>query len=242
MFGNSFRAMKFATSVVVAFAGLILAPAPATAQPYDWSGPYLGGHVGQAWMDVDTVYDTADAAAPFDFSPLDLDGVIAGGQVGFNFQVDQILFGIEADASTGNSDTLATTEPPTRGPDIVDVDLDFLASVRGRLGWVLDGVPGGSSLLIFGTAGIAFTEYDLSIFNEFDDTTGKLSFDEIGAVFGGGVEIATIHGFNLRLEYLFYDVGESAAITPPRFSDADPGDNISFDDVHVVRASVIIPF
>src|SRR5215470_14223940 len=55
-------------------------PPPYLATPPIWQGLYAGAHVG--WS-----------------SSGDLDGIILGGQVGYNWQVNQIVYGLEADAA-----------------------------------------------------------------------------------------------------------------------------------------------
>src|SRR5262245_13855637 len=50
---------------------------PAYAVVYDWTGFYIGGHLGVAW----STGDNSDAA------------FLGGGQAGFNYQVGQWVFG-----------------------------------------------------------------------------------------------------------------------------------------------------
>ena len=45
---------------------------------YNWTGFYAGVHAGVGWSDGDS-------------------GFIGGGQVGFNYQINQWVFGVEAD-------------------------------------------------------------------------------------------------------------------------------------------------
>src|SRR6187401_340564 len=86
-----------------------------TAAP-SWTGWYLGGHVGYRWTNPDL------ATAPYLFGPqfsstivpgfgksFDLDGVIGGAHLGYNWQVDRNwLVGIEADLSAGSQSDSAT--------------------------------------------------------------------------------------------------------------------------------------
>jgi outer membrane immunogenic protein len=76
------------------------APAPVVAV-YDWTGFYIGGNVGYSWgrssttqSFTDSVTGTLLAAYPTKFN---LDGVIGGGQAGYNWQRDKWVFGLEAD-------------------------------------------------------------------------------------------------------------------------------------------------
>ncbi|MEZ5898558.1 MAG: hypothetical protein R3D51_03600 [Hyphomicrobiaceae bacterium] len=66
--------------------------------PAIWSGLYGGGHIGYA----DAHHD---------------DGFVAGAQLGYNWQANAIVYGVEGDISFTGADSV-----------------DWLASVRGRLG------------------------------------------------------------------------------------------------------------
>jgi outer membrane immunogenic protein len=128
----------------------VRAPAPAYKAPppivvYNWSGFYVGGHAGYAWMDsTDQIvgFDAASAAFLANNQvttsiPLRPKGVIGGAQAGFNWQAPGSIWvwGLEADISgTGlrNSSTLdlfASGRPMT-----ADEKLDWFGTVRGRVG------------------------------------------------------------------------------------------------------------
>jgi outer membrane immunogenic protein len=75
--------------------------APPPVAIYDWTGFYLGGNVGYSWgrsstneAFTDTVLDTVLSATSAKFN---LDGVIGGGQIGYNWQRDRWVFGLEGD-------------------------------------------------------------------------------------------------------------------------------------------------
>ena len=99
--------------------------------------------------------------------------------------------------------------------------------------------------LFFGTAGVGFSE---AKFRETTPATfvgppgasfnGTLRQKETGAVYGGGVEWAFVHGVTLRAEYLHYDVGSSTAI-PTSFG-ANLGDFVTFSDIDVARMALNI--
>lgn len=96
------------------------------------------------------------------------DGILGGGQIGYNWQANRFVYGIEGDAS------------------ITDTDVDWLASVRGRAGFLLD-----ERLLAYGTVGVGFADAD-------DDT-------ETDLVYGLGLEGKITEGITGRVEYLAYD-------------------------------------
>src|ERR1700754_4144979 len=84
-------------------------PAPAPVM-YNWSGFYIGGHIGGAWVnrDNDHRFDQNNKCFKVDYELLcfedhgrgDNDGnFIAGGQIGFNYQIGQWVWGVEGQIS-----------------------------------------------------------------------------------------------------------------------------------------------
>ena len=75
------------------------APPPAVVV-YDWTGFYIGGNVGYSWGRSS---DTSSAHQRCRHSPFtsatssNLNGVIGGGQIGYNWQTQSWVFGLEAD-------------------------------------------------------------------------------------------------------------------------------------------------
>ena len=92
-------------------------PMPMAAPAFSWTGFYVGANVGGAWTPNGGGSDFAPLFPPFIVLPpavaiptvipgqLDVlagggrrSGVIGGGQIGYNWQVNQIVLGVEADA------------------------------------------------------------------------------------------------------------------------------------------------
>jgi outer membrane immunogenic protein len=115
-------------------------------------------------------------------------GLLGGFHVGYNWQDGARVVGVEGDISFGDK-------------------IDYLASLRGRLGYAMD------SLLIYATAGVAFVGFDdKTIQAEFD--WGKKSFDisgdnDVGLVVGGGAEVKLDPNWSLGVEGLYYFFGDS---------------------------------
>lgn len=232
-------AALIATATIVSAAPAVAAdliPAPIvtpTVTAYDWTGMYVGGHLGYGWSDVSGQYDNDDVVGPSDLSEFDLEGLAGGFQVGYNHQIGSWVFGIEGDTTWFDAeDDILGIEPPNRGPDDLRVDIENLTSLRGRLGWAYD------RFMIFGTAGYGWSDYEFVHINAFNGTRGEDSPEGEGAVYGGGAEWALSDFLTVRAEYLHYDVGTSDFALDTSNSDADAGDFISFDDVDVVRATV----
>lgn len=215
-------------------AAVAVTAAPAHANERNpWNGLYVGLHGGYSWQDVSGVFDTNGDAT--DLSGIDLNGAIVGGQLGYNYQSGQFLIGIEGDASTLVDGDSVTNDPTLTTFENLSGDIAYLASIRGRLGWAIN------NWLLFGTVGWGFTEFKFAedAPNATPAFTGRLRLKDEGVVYGGGVEWMMTYGVSLRAEYLRYDLGASSPI-PGSFSDADAGDQVTFDNIDVARAALNI--
>src|SRR5690606_9214241 len=92
----------------------------------------------------------------------DMSGVIGGAQLGYNFQAGNFVFGIEADISgTGIKGTVTDPDAGYR----VTSRLDWLATVRGRVGMAFDRV------FLYGTGGLAVGRVKATLDDFYDDVT-----------------------------------------------------------------------
>lgn len=214
-----------------AAAALSVAPAGADETNSPFKGLYVGLHLGYSWQDVAGTFDNLGTAT--NLSGIDLDSAIIGGQLGYNIKTGMVVVGIEGDATahTDSSDSVINNTPPIYQQ--LTGDVAYLASVRGRLGVVVDEV------MYFATVGIGFTEFKFTENAPATPFLGSLRLQESGVVYGGGVEWKIIEGVTLRGEYLHYDVGGITYI-PAGFPAADPGDYIKYNDIDVARAAVNI--
>lgn len=171
---------------------------------HDWSGFYAGLHAGYGSGDR----DWNDDAGFFDDEAFryDLDGAVLGAQIGYNFQVDSLVFGIEADGSWADMhDTVV--EPFLFGfaSTTAVAEVEGLATIRGRVGYAWD------RFLIYGTGGLAFakvgTDVDTSIFllGTASDSDSAL---HTGWVAGVGVEGMITERISLKAEYLHAGFGK----------------------------------
>jgi outer membrane immunogenic protein len=73
--------------------------APVVA-PWSWTGFYIGANAGYSWGRSNTTEMFTDAAGAALFTnsgAFSLDGAIGGGQIGYNWQDHNWVFGLEAD-------------------------------------------------------------------------------------------------------------------------------------------------
>lgn len=231
--------------ICIPVALLLWATSGCLANADDWSGLYGGVHVGRAYTDLDGI--GSGGAVPLDFSLMNLDRHVAGGQLGFQHQVGRWVFGIESDyswhgAEDGDCDSRAffstIAECIANFQDVVTVKSKALQSLRVRAGLTV------GQLLFYGTAGWGwlqadahFTTHEAAAGNARHDDSIKL--DANGAVYGGGVEwMLQSTGLSLRLDYLHYGLGQRTMLSNPPISETVPGNSINIDDFDVIRVGV----
>ena len=159
---------------------------PAT---YDWSGAYVGAWVGLACLDGrgSLVDNGPPATGPWSNGGCGFKG---GGLAGYNFQMDDIVFGLEGDFGT-TSDLVRNTTP---GADF-RFNMNYLATVRGRVGNAMD------DTLLYLTAGGAYAQGELN--GIVAATPSHLKADQFGWTAGFGLEHALTDNFRIRMEYLY---------------------------------------
>ena len=184
-------------STALAAAGLAIGGTPVNAAPtpaYDWSGFYIGGHAGYGDIDNDGFF-----ASSVDLS-FGGGAFIAGGQVGWNFQQDGWLFGVEGDISS-----LDWRDPSVREEHYI-ADANYLSTLRGRVGWADDNV------LFYVTGGLAYLNADVTTSSGGRDAdqhgnTDHKDVSTTGGVAGAGLEWGLTNNLSVRTEglYLFFD-------------------------------------
>jgi outer membrane immunogenic protein len=191
--------------------------APAPPPECNWSGFYIGLNVGGQFghsedKDLDN-YNGFDR--PWGYSE---SGVVAGGQVGYNFQWNWLVLGVEAEGGYMNLDGRGLepgpyfgSTPDTRG----ESDSDFFTTIRGRLGFAF------GHWLFYGTGGGIGVNYDTRVID--DCNTGncgpglidahKTEFDW-GWTGGGGIEYMFGCHWTARFEYLRYQLDDQTFSAP----------------------------
>jgi outer membrane immunogenic protein len=235
-------------------------PPPAYVPPlFTWTGFYVGLNAGYGFADDNTATTVgqvainnstvADGARPANVG-LRPEGFIGGGQIGYNWQTGAFVTGIEADiqgADIEDSVTVVTVGrafPGVRN-NIFDQKLEYLGTVRGRIGYAWD------RTLIYGTGGFAYGGVNNSV-NFFGPLpgnvlqfTGSSRSTETGYAVGGGIEQAFWQSWSLRAEYLFYHLDDTnvAVNVIPGSGGAGTGYIVNFkNEGHIVRAGLNYKF
>jgi outer membrane immunogenic protein len=169
------------------------------APVYTWTGFYVGGNVGGSWGNARTdiagsgttitnlggVFVATNPPATFaDSQTQRLNGVIGGGQVGYNYQFSpRWVLGFEADIQGSGErgsntfadplsgtvcDSVAIVPPPAHcvpgnanplnaaAVTAYDAKIAWFGTVRGRLGFLI------GDHLFYGTGGLAYGRVELS--------------------------------------------------------------------------------
>jgi outer membrane immunogenic protein len=218
--GASVAALLLATAGS-AFAADLPSVAPyqavAPAGYYDWTGFYIGAQAGYVFADSNLGGD--------------LDGFAGGIHAGYNYQVNNWVFGVEADAEISGADASGTVVlPAPAGLTAFDIENKWLGSVRGRIGYAFDRV------LVYGTGGVAFGGIDATATNGAIVSSDDNS--HIGWTVGAGVEVAVTNNVTARVEYRYTDLGDKD------YSFAAPVGNVNLDagEIHAVRVGVSYKF
>jgi len=162
---------------------------------YNWSGFYIGVHAGVAWADVDwgNVSLTGEPVRTSDQSWL------AGGHVGYNYQIGSIVFGVEGTISgTDLSDTFKSKVNPAV---TYTSEIDWIATAAARLGVAWD------RSLIYVKGGGAWAHLTTSGLNPPIADAFSLDGTRSGWVVGGGVEFLVTNNFVFGVEYNHIDLG-----------------------------------
>lgn len=198
-----FSAAFLAASSPVLAADLV---EPVAAMPYSWTGFYVGAQVGGAWNDSRWSPTTPPGFDPFNTNG---SGAVYGGQIGYNYQINQFVIGIEGDFA-GSAVKGDSQCPATPGSNC-QTKQDYLGSVRGRLGYAID------RLLIYGDAGVAFSKYKFAETQLLLQSFGGGS--RVGWTAGLGAEYAFTDHWTAGVEWNYYDFGskDGASSINPAF-------------------------
>jgi outer membrane immunogenic protein len=186
--------------------------APPVVAPWSWAGFYIGVHAGAAWNhaaftdlgDEDTPPTPNRAPVGVEFWKPHRAGFMGGGQIGYNFQSGNVVYGVEADFSGVSNKTSAIISPPvTFSPVNATTQLSWMATVRGRLGVTL------SPTLLYITGGLAVAHFKDSWGSIFQPTAEYVSnTTRAGWTVGGGIEHMFARNWTAKIEALYADFGD----------------------------------
>jgi outer membrane immunogenic protein len=201
--------------------------APIVAAGYDWTGLYVGGHIGGGWQE-ERFTDPAGFVAmnglvftpPFTSGPADQrvnkNSFLGGVQAGANYQIGRLVFGTEFDLSWTSLKSTAggpfVLSPIALagigGAETFTSTTNWIATATTRLGIARD------TWLLYGKSGAAWSRSNNTValtttFPGLAPATlaGTLSDNRVGWTVGTGVEWAFAKNWTAKAEYDYIDFG-----------------------------------
>jgi outer membrane immunogenic protein len=209
------------------------APAPMMAPVWNWNGFYIGVNGGYSWggssRDV-TFFNPVTGVALTTGTGGDdrhMDGGLFGGQIGYNWQMSNWVFGLEFDAQWTGQKGDTTVLCPVAGcfgtaarPTAATLEdkLDWFSTFRGRLGFTVT-----PNVLLYATGGAVWGEVETNVSLTALTAAGVpvTSFgsnktDRFGWTVGAGIEAMFAPNWSAKIEYLYVDLGsiDNSAILP----------------------------
>jgi outer membrane immunogenic protein len=204
---------------------------PPVVVVYSWTGAYIGLNAGYSWGQPTT---TVTGAAPFTPSPTDFNidapGFIGGGQIGYNWQSNNFVYGLEADFQYSDENGSANCCSPTA---TANARLRWFGTARGRIG-----VTFSNNWLLYATGGLAYGQLARAVTQLGVYSYGDTYWDA-GWTVGAGIEGVLSGRWTWKAEYLYMDLGSnSVTVTDPVAAPIGPiGVDTAWTD-HVVRLGV----
>jgi outer membrane immunogenic protein len=192
--------------------------APPMVAIYDWTGFYIGGNVGYSWGRAKTdgavtgtqnvsVFRTAgpdlisSVNSVLGSVPLtgraNVNGIIGGGQAGYNWQQGRYVYGLEADIQ-GSDEHGSGSVCALAACFNANYKLDWFGTLRGRVGFLPT-----DQLLLYATGGLAYGHFASD--SALPATWGAT---KAGWTVGAGGEYAVDRNWSVKLEYLYMDLGD----------------------------------
>lgn len=209
-----------AMAMPAAAADLTVPAALVEAAPaYRWTGFYAGISGGHGWGTMRQGWTTSyySGLGVYEGDEGDsrrANGWLIGGTVGYNYQINRMVLGLEADFSfTGmksNASSLDTNvwQPGDRVDQRWSNGISWLSTIRARIGFTFD------RFLVYATGGLAIAKGTDRTEVTYDDGAGRTanvvsrdSKTHVGWALGAGVEAAITPQITAKLEYLHVDLG-----------------------------------
>lgn len=197
---------------------------------YDWTGLYIGAHVGYGGADLSGVFDSGAGPSALFFDELDETGFLVGGQIGFLQEIaGGAVFGVEVEASYVDIDDSVRVNP--LDPEVGRFEVNYVASARGKLGYAFGRV------MPFLTGGVGLVDFE-AISDDLSGPAGVGVLEDtvVAPVAGGGLDFLIAENVigGADFQYFFFD--ESLDLSG--VMDGDPGDFVGVEDFWAARLKV----
>ncbi len=196
-------------------AAALITVAPLAAQAADnWTGAYVGVQLGAEFGSVKGPYTDSKGgnSTPYTDSTT---GALIGLRAGYNKEINNLVLGVEADASLG----LGTDASQTVGGGyVVKGSNPWNADLRVRLGYDL------GDNLVYAAGGIAFGAVKTQ-YSGLDQTPLAVTSQRVGYTLGLGLEHKFTSTISGTAEYRYTDLGSKSFINLP----TDTADKVKYN-------------
>ena len=188
--------------------------APAPPPECNWTGFYVGAVAGYARGDMD--WKDVDFGDNETLVNKDQSGFIGGGELGFNYQWNWLVLGIEGTIQYSDLQ-MHSAQKLDDEPNIYDTRSDWQGTISGRLGLAWN------KWLFFAKGGGAFVQERYSWLHGESGVVDTFKTDEtrVGALVGGGIEYMINCRWSAKVEYNHFFLGTDT-ITGTRIDDGSP--------------------
>jgi outer membrane immunogenic protein len=165
---------------------------------YDWTGFYIGVNGGGAFgQSRQSIVPLGTTTGNFDVT-----GGLVGGTVGYNLQIDRMVFGLEGDIDWAR---VRGSVSCRFGVFTCSTQSDYLGTVRARVGYTWP-----ENVLFYVTGGAALADISQGFSPALGGNNGS-DINNIGWTVGGGVQFApwnlSINNWTVKIEYLYVNLG-----------------------------------
>jgi outer membrane immunogenic protein len=177
--------------------------APVYAAPiYNWTGFYIGGHIGGAFAGNNGFAGTTNSSNSGSF--------LGGLQVGADYQfAPNWVLGIEGQYSWLASNTNSVAFNGLGAGYVYNDNQRGLGSVTGRFGYTW------GPALLYVKGGYAYSDYNESLaLGGVPQAFALNSSHHDGYTVGAGLEYMFAQNWSAKIEYQYYDFGRTNFVTP----------------------------
>jgi outer membrane immunogenic protein len=175
-----------------------------------WSGFYIGAQLGKGWNRADWQYTNSNyfnthgllipnylsvpglTPVGMDFD-LDANGMMGGGNIGFNYQHGSLILGLEAAILDGDFKT--DQQSPFFSTDRYTSNVRWFSTVKGRIGYAY------RQWLIYINGGWAGGDVSLSLNDNIDNVYAHSTQWANGWTVGAGIDYKMTEHFSLGVAY-----------------------------------------
>jgi outer membrane immunogenic protein len=166
--------------------------AAVVAPAFNWTGFYVGAHIGYGWGRTGWTY-----VVGLNTVPSNPKGVFGGLQLGYNWQFNNLVLGVETDISAAG---FRDNDPCPNPVFVCSSRSNWVGTTRLRAGVAAD------RALFYVTGGLAYGDTRVATDNGLG-TFGSTTLTRVGYAVGAGMEYAFAQNWTVKAEYLYYNLG-----------------------------------